>query len=259
MIPHHIHSLATEILESYNYSSPPVDPYQIASEEGIFLTKIKTNNLFFARIEFLKDYGKYVIYYPEHENNISSPIIRFSLAHELGHYYIPEHRELLENGRTHSSNTRTITNNLIEIEANHFASLLLIPSFVLNSFVKKYHCITFFKILEIAKTCNCSITSTAIRYINFTDSPSILVCSEDNTIKWAACSDAAKSLGCHWVQNIPIKSLTSKINKPGEIQEDEDVIYKWFPNCKTKGSIWEEVYKLPVLNWVLTLLTINAD
>jgi Zn-dependent peptidase ImmA (M78 family) len=55
------------------------------------------------------------------------PRIRFTIAHELGHYFIDEHRNLLKKGTSLSFNQKH-NNLLIEKEANHFASFLLMPT-----------------------------------------------------------------------------------------------------------------------------------
>lgn len=55
---------------------------------------------------------------------------RFSIAHELGHYYIPEHHEAIINGTfpCHPSKFKPKQRNYIEEEADIFASCLLMPS-----------------------------------------------------------------------------------------------------------------------------------
>lgn len=55
---------------------------------------------------------------------------RFSIAHELGHYFISEHHENIVNGnlRYHPSKFEINRKNLIEEEADYFAACLLMPS-----------------------------------------------------------------------------------------------------------------------------------
>jgi hypothetical protein len=61
--------------------------------------------------------------------SIDSPRARFTLAHELGHYYIDEHREALAAGRTpaHRSCCEYESANLAEQEADRFGASLLMP------------------------------------------------------------------------------------------------------------------------------------
>ena len=58
-----------------------------------------------------------------------APRARFTLAHELGHYYLDEHRNALSAGRTaaHRSQCEYESPNLAEQEADHFAANLLMP------------------------------------------------------------------------------------------------------------------------------------
>lgn len=60
-------------------------------------------------------------------NTISSKRGRFTLAHELGHYLIDEHRIALKYGMitSHQSKNGLLNKDLIELEADYFASCLL--------------------------------------------------------------------------------------------------------------------------------------
>src|SRR5207247_1657430 len=59
-----------------------------------------------------------------------SPRARFTLAHELGHYFIDEHRNALAAGLalSHPSFCDFESDLPVEKEADHFASNLLMPA-----------------------------------------------------------------------------------------------------------------------------------
>ncbi len=63
-------------------------------------------------------------------NQKNSKRSRFSIAHELGHYFIPTHHESILDGtfECHPSNFKTHQSNIIEQEADYFAACLLMPS-----------------------------------------------------------------------------------------------------------------------------------
>ncbi len=94
-----------------------------------------------------------------------APRARFTVAHELGHYYLDEHRNALAQGRTraHRSLCQYESPNLAEQEADHFASNLLMPP---GRFAARARPIRpgFQGIIELAKHFATSVTSTTIRY-----------------------------------------------------------------------------------------------
>lgn len=59
-----------------------------------------------------------------------SPRARFTFAHELGHYFLDEHRNALKKGLvpSHPSFNSLNPKNLVEREADYFASCFLAPS-----------------------------------------------------------------------------------------------------------------------------------
>ena len=81
----------------------PVNPYAIAKEEGIELAPGKYGERFDARIEYIRAAETFILYYRTALNDRTEGRVRFSLAHELGHYYLPGHRDYLLSGRSHNS------------------------------------------------------------------------------------------------------------------------------------------------------------
>ena len=82
---------AKDVLVTLNMWRVPVDPFAIAVEEGMELAPGTYGEGFDARIEYLTSVKRFVIYY--RESGRTEGRIRFSVAHELGHFYIPEHRQ----------------------------------------------------------------------------------------------------------------------------------------------------------------------
>lgn len=94
-----------------------------------------------------------------------APRTRFTLAHELGHYYIDEHRNALAAGRVpaHPSRCEYESPILAEQEADHFAANLLMPA---SRFAGKARSVPagLDGVVKLAEAFGTSLTSTAIRY-----------------------------------------------------------------------------------------------
>ena len=94
-----------------------------------------------------------------------APRARFTLAHELGHYYIDAHRHALAQGKApaHRSVCDHESPNLAEQEADHFAANLLMPH---GRFIAAARRAArgLAGVVALAETFGASLTSTAIRY-----------------------------------------------------------------------------------------------
>ncbi|MDB5142512.1 MAG: ImmA/IrrE family metallo-endopeptidase [Mucilaginibacter sp.] len=126
-----------------------------------------------------------------HEDN--NPRIRFTIAHELGHYFIDEHRNLLKQGVSLSFNKQQ-NNYFIEKEANHFASFLLMPRqrFITRAFDFENGLIA---ILGLAKEFETSIECTSIQYIILNCCTGIIIrWNEDFSVKFVLASDSLSKI-----------------------------------------------------------------
>jgi len=97
---------------------------------------------------------------------------RFTLAHELGHYCIDDHRNTLKKGLSlsYDKDLHYFSNDPIEREANHFATNLLMPRTRFMQSVAKME-IGIGAVKQISKQFKTSITSTAIQYQNLINYP----------------------------------------------------------------------------------------
>ena len=95
----------------------------------------------------------------------AAPRARFTLAHELGHYYIDAHRQPLAAGLAlaHRSVCDHQSPNLAEQEADHFAANLLMPRARLVAEAKAATP-GLAGVIDLAKVFGASLTSAAIRY-----------------------------------------------------------------------------------------------
>ena len=166
-----------------------VCPYKLAKIYGISYTFDDYGNAFDGLLEHRS--GKFHIYLnSRNAKHIYQPRVRFTLAHELGHFVIDEHRNALKSGLTpsHPSFTNFSSDNEVELEADFFASSLLMPKSRLlkDVFKRKF---SFNLIEELATKYQTSITATLIKFASIGNHPIMIVCSIDKKIKWFKYSD----------------------------------------------------------------------
>lgn len=117
---------------------------------------------------------------------------RFTLAHELGHYFIPYHRKGLMNGslKPHGSISYLVNQAAwkIEREADAFASMLLMPYESVRAFIKRKP-FSFELIEELALTYNVSKSAAALRYVDIGDTPIMVVYAVNGKIRWTSHRD----------------------------------------------------------------------
>lgn len=108
-----------------SFPSGRVEPEQIARQEGIR----------FAYASFPEDFdgvlvheaGSFFIICNSRLHAPGSPRSRFTFAHEIGHYFLPDHRAALVAQSEHFSRTEYASDSPMEMEADLFAAHLLLP------------------------------------------------------------------------------------------------------------------------------------
>ncbi|HJP93528.1 MAG TPA: ImmA/IrrE family metallo-endopeptidase [Pyrinomonadaceae bacterium] len=109
---------------------------------------------------------------------------RFTLGHELGHYFIDEHRNAMAAGLPpHPSVCEYESDLLIEREADHFASSLLMPP---TRFGKRAQRMPrgMQGILNVAHEFGTSLTSTAIKYVRLDILPCLVMKWSNDRLEW---------------------------------------------------------------------------
>jgi len=164
-----------------------VEPLAIATAKAITVSFGRYEEAFDGLLEHRS--GRFHIYCNLNRvERADAPRARFTLGHELGHYYIDEHRNALRLGRApaHPSFCEYESKNPVEQEADHFASCLLMPSVRFVQQAKRLPA-GLGGILSLAGTFATSVTSTAIRYATLRVKPCVVV-------KWSADGYAWKWL-----------------------------------------------------------------
>ncbi|NTV46010.1 MAG: ImmA/IrrE family metallo-endopeptidase [Chlorobiales bacterium] len=183
-----ISELAEFIAEEYG-AAGRVDPQTIAKRKKINFKFGHYQDAFDGMLEYLA--GHFHIYCNlDRAGQYDSPRARFTFAHELGHYFIDEHRNALVSGfaPAHPSFCEYESDNVVEREADCFASSLLMPKLFFYRQAKASSP-GMAGILHLKQYFGTSVTSTALRYVQSGRVPCMLLMWNDSTCLWKRSSD----------------------------------------------------------------------
>lgn len=255
--------LSREVLETHEMMSLPVDPFAIAGIEEIELAPGKYTDGFDARIEFIPEATRFAIYYRPPGSGRPRGRVNFSIAHELGHFYLPHHREQLLRGEMHNSTSNFRSTAEQEREADEFAANLLMPRDLFIDEVRRFRqrVCTLKELSQLAdERLGTSLTSTVRRYCQCDIEPCIAVFSKDGVVQWAMPSADMKAMGMGYV---PFKAPVPKDSKTREAFQVDGVgtaidgrvlASAWFDN-PTVERVWEDVLLLGRTGFAITLIT----
>jgi len=256
---------AEKYLEDNNLLHLPVDPIAIAEKNGIIVEAKPASNAGVSGM--LIKYGDiFGIAYATHINN--EGFQRYSIAHELGHYFLSGHPESLfpEDG-IHESKAGFLSGNKYEREADHYAAGLLMPKSLFKREIDRRK--TGYDAINIlANKCKTSLTATAIRYTQFTAEPMAVILSEGSKIDWCFMSDELKEIGqLDWPrkgQTLPSNTVTFQFNIKQENidqckkEDGNSNFIDWFGG-KRDFEIEEEAVGLGNYRKTLTILTVTEN
>ncbi len=108
--------------------------------------------------------------------------VRFSIAHELGHWKL--HR-----GRSFRCRVDQVENNFasageLEKEADTFASHLLMPRRMFNDAIQPFGRPNFKQLGDVAAAFQTSLTATALRLVGVDTLPVIIACYTQKGLRW---------------------------------------------------------------------------
>lgn len=264
MINRIIENLANDVRIAYAQTAAPVDLFEIAERESIALVPIENCVGFHGRIEFLRESASFAIYYPDPAFAPNAKRVRFSIGHELGHYFIDEHRDSLVRGQSHNSTPGFICENELEMEADEFAAALLIPGIHIENRLRRRAFMALHEILKMADDWQSSARSATIRYVRYTGEACGMVISKQGRITRYIPSDEAESLGYRFtgLRTVPDASASAVLLKDAakkEILELETTTKQWFPFLRSEKDLHEESFRLGDTGYILTLLSMESD
>lgn len=239
---------ASDLVRQGEFKALPIDPRKIAGASRIKLMPWKPDKLGISG--FLMRSGEnFGIGY---STAIENPgFINFTIAHELGHYFLSGHVEALFGNAdgTHYSASGFVSNSVHEREADAFAAELLMPAQFFKPALQRSGS-GFQAIQSLAKTGRTSIVATAIRFSKLCDDPVAVILTTGSQIEWCFLSKELKH--CRGVYPLakgsvlPTMSATAKFNSdPARIERSEQVedfcsLSDWFersPDVEFKEDV----------------------
>lgn len=194
---------AAEVLEALKIASAPIDPLAIAASEKPLLCAAGGDfrNRFDGQLEYHRSKNRFLLFYntkyDRAPNGEHHPRTRFSIAHELGHYFLDAHQAYLRRtGKSHPSKGEFLSDRNIETEADAFAAGLLMPASLLGPMVNEGE-MSFADIEGWAGEFKTSVTSTARRAVELSDFPCALVGVREGRVAFSFHSEAMINGGCY--------------------------------------------------------------
>jgi Zn-dependent peptidase ImmA (M78 family) len=255
---------ATALLTAEDVTAWPVSPEALAARAGLRIVETAQG---FPR----GAYGALVKIGPaEFQIMLSSHCPnsghrRFTLAHELGHYHIPDHVDvLLANDPAHFSRAGHFRGRKEwwEVEADAFAAELLVPSVFVNQVLSGVtHGLAAVRLL--AEEFDISLSCAAVRYAAATPDPVLVVLSRDGIVEWTCCASCVRDH--RWHRNLgrgdwsPPRSATATVMRSAELVRESavrtrtDVLPSWVEGAPAV-AILEEALGLGAWGRVLTVL-----
>lgn len=242
-------------------TSLPVDPFAIATNRNI-IVEAKPDTTDGVSGMLLRHGDVFGILYATHVP--SEGFQRFSVAHELGHYFLDGHIDhVLRQDGIHASHAGFVSADPYELEADYFAAGLLMPRGLFKRAIKQ-HDPGLLVIEAMASDCRTSLTSTAIRYTELTDDAVGIVISTGQTIDYCFLSEAMKSLPqLNWLRKgtaVPKGTETARLNADSDRilradrAENEIDVMDWLGGTRSV-MVTEEVVGLGRYGKTLTVLS----
>jgi len=264
MIEPAIEKLCEEVRQTWGCTTAPVDLNRIACEEGIELTPGDYGTQFHGRLEYLLDEHLFILYYPAAFLSAAQVRIRFTIAHELGHFYLPDHRQALLRGISPECNIGFISDKVAEKQADAFAASLLIPGRLLESRIAKHGFMTLQAVQDMAGTLDVSLPCAIIRYVQYATEACGVVVSEAGKVKYYIASDEMAAIGFRYMArqaDIPRNSKAWNLLSSGKHLQIEGMntdSSRWYSSRPQLAELWEDSISLGYSEQVITLLSVET-
>lgn len=205
-----------------------VEPDEIARAVGLTFNYGRYQDYFDGLLEHKS--GRFHIYCNlDRVEKQDSGRAHFTMAHELGHYFIDEHRNALAAGvaPSHPSFSEYESELLVEAEADHFASNLLMPEQRFRSTCRAKR-VGLASILELSKLFGTSVTSTALRYVKLDIVPCAVFKWTNATLQW------------HWMSTDTFRAKFGSVVRSGRELPPDSPTAKALRGEKPLDGSWIE-------------------
>jgi Zn-dependent peptidase ImmA (M78 family) len=266
--------LAEEIVKGLEISKSPVSPLAIIESENrqVLAFGDDFGDAFDGRLEYQSP--RFLLFYntkydawphtgPHH------PRVTFTIAHELGHYFLERHRQYLKKGgAAHCSQTEFLSDNLSEREADTFAASLLMPSYLARPVVNKNE-LTLARLDAIAQSFETSLVSTTIRAVRLSEYPCAVAGIREGQIAWMFPSDRLIAAKCYpgkrTLESPAAKKHWQNFAGGSKDRTSEDGMARHWFEMYDRGDDLHDVYvtqeflPVQVMKTLVVLLTLDDD
>lgn len=238
-----IEDLAEFLWSEYSINGR-IDPLRILTEKEITHSFRDYGDAFDGLLEY--EDGEFHVYLNQYRLvGIGRPRTRFTISHELGHYFIDKHRNGMISGTLAPPGSFSAyqSDEVVEIEADHFASHLLMPA---SLFAKKVasESVGLKAVLNLSTAFGTSRTACGVRYLKEEVVPGALFKWNYDGLHWKLLSEEFYRSGFrHSIEkgsSAPEGSgtqeaLTSLVKPVGVIKRGTCASV-WFPNIHAGSS-----------------------
>jgi Zn-dependent peptidase ImmA (M78 family) len=190
---------------------------------------------------------------------------RFTFAHELGHFFIEEHRLGLKYGllEPHASFHNLNQKNRMEVEADYFAGCLLMPYSKFRKKASERRSFSFDTITDLSESFQASILSTIIRFGEIGTHEIFAVVSKNNIAQWFVKSNDFPN----WKFKFKIGGTLPQTTVAGEFYTIEDRKFRgveklsaddWFSpsydDHRAGRQMYEQCYYSDSYGYVVSLM-----
>lgn len=184
--------------------------------------------------------------------------IRFTLAHEFGHYLLHRDRQELFSCSQQDMEEWDAEERQLETEADTFASYLLMPLDDFRQQIGKER-VSFELLGHCAERYGVSLTAAALKWIEIADNRAVLVAVRDDHLLWARSNQAAFKSGAVFATRkrtyaVPLESLAHGHNGGIPMQEGSLSANTWFPKEPRDMPLTELTFVNEHYDYTLALL-----
>ena len=195
--------LGEAIAHDAGFVQPPIDPFRILNQERklIHADGYDFGDCFDGRIKyvgprFLIAYNTKYNRWP-HRGQHHSKIL-FTIGHELGHYFLPKHRDyLVKSKKPHGSLTEFTADPQIEQEADCFASGLLMPGYLFRPRINSENFPSLANVKNVRSDFQVSLTGMLVRWTLCSDFPCMTIAIQRGEVKYGWVSEKLRDLGIY--------------------------------------------------------------
>ncbi len=267
--------LADEIAE-HRQLTAPIDPFAIIHNEHPLLVAGGRDfgDRYDGKLKYNKEKKKFLLFYNTKydlglEPRKNHPRTRFSLCHELGHYFIDAHHKyLLGGGKSHASSGEFKTAVQMEREADAFASSLLLPSPLVEPLLNDGE-LSIRKLERVADEFGASLLCTTIRGVRLSDLPCAVAGIRRGRIAWVFPSKALIEGHCYpgkrVLESPAAKDCWAAFEAGDNSRNTEDgILGHWLQTFDREDELYDvevtqSFFPIRSLDTLIVLLTMDAD